>query len=1012
MESGSASPVGGGGHALQHQPSMMETVRHRLETTPQIDVAGVDPRSRTGKDASSPRPSPPQSSSPGSSYPKNPNSVIQVRQKRKTRFCCGREVKIRFLSLLLISITSVMVLTMIAQLLTQVFTSFSISDNLIDICANSTGTLLAQLELGLYSGLNRYGRVFASAVTSDLVLNFFGQAQSQLGAFSNFVVASGINPAITMGPGLSFMAHQALASYSDQIDLMGFGGTTGPSNNVTDVYYSVSVCDLVDTNVTASCIPTVMVLINGVLQRCPIVSNVPQNVLDSCAPVGGFNLSSQVPYVNQLRQPASSTAVLLWSQLYVLDNGYQVFIPGQAAQNSTAISLSYPVFPAGCTTYSCIQGVAWTSITSRALATYSLGLLKEMAAGVEDGQNPFLNNTAMYFANHLGQFVAGAWNEADLGVIIPDQVGLAENVASSSAAARGANPTALKQIADSAKFITGYFPRGFADSQFEEYTVQFYINGTEEVCPDLQWDNCSLLIAQSATPESTLPLFQSPNAAETRLISVVTVSTRNLLAFFDSSQQLVNYTIQQQEEAQDLVLNSIGIGAAIAVVAVLCGVLVSMIVAIKITEPLSKIEKEMQRLVRFKLPKDGRGEGHTSSDEDDGEKYYSRVVEVNKAEKVMEKLETSIEVFSKFVPSTVVRGIVQGKPQASQLHVAPCEVTVAFSDIKGFTTISERLETTDLLFLLTRYLTVMTEVIEIYEGTVTEILGDGLLVIWNAPDKCELHCAKAAACALAMQVAVAALCVEFQPLLLPLGLEDFSIRVGIHSGRVLAGNIGSNTKLKYGCIGDAVNTASRLEGLCKLYQVGIICSQDTFDQFPKHKFQTRRLDLVQVKGKDIALGLYEVQSLNETVGNEYYDPSSPSNGHEPQLPPAGSSGAELFRPTLSVLRKIPLLSNLPMLKPASTEVYKKKRSESSNLAFGPIASLLTLTVPQEELNETYEEALEAFQTADFARAEELLVEIEARDAPSKLLLARVYLAQKEVIDPLQWTGANRLTEKF
>ncbi|KAH9259395.1 hypothetical protein BASA81_002438 [Batrachochytrium salamandrivorans] len=529
MESGSASPVGG--RTLQHQPSMMETVRHRLETTPQIDVAGIDPRSRAvkGSDPVSPPLSPPQSSL-GSSYPKNPNAVIQVRQKRKTRFCCGREVKIRFLSLLLISITSVMVLTMIAQLLTQVFTSFNISDSLIDICANSTGALLAQLELGLYSGLNRYGRVFASSVTNDLVLDFFGQAQSQSGAFSNFLTASGINPTLTIGPGLNFMAYQALASYSDQIDLMGFGSLS--SNNTTDVYYSVSVCDLIDTNVTASCIPTVMIMVNGVLERCPIVTSSTEDILSNCAPVGGFNLSTQVPYMNQLQQPVNSTAVLVWSQLYVLNNGYQVFLPNIGAQNSTAISLSYPVFSTGCKTYSCLQGVAWTTLTSRALATYCLGLLKEMSSGVEDGQNPFQNNTVMYIANHLGEFVAGAWNEVDLGVIIPDQVGLAENVATSSAVTRGASVTALSQIADSAKFITGFFPRGFADQQFEQYTVQFYINGTEQICPDLQWDNCSLLIAQSATPSSTLPLFHSLNSAETQLIAIVTVSTRNLLAFF------------------------------------------------------------------------------------------------------------------------------------------------------------------------------------------------------------------------------------------------------------------------------------------------------------------------------------------------------------------------------------------------------------------------------------------------------------------------------------------------
>lgn len=178
-----------------------------------------------------------------------------------------------------------------------------------------------------------------------------------------------------------------------------------------------------------------------------------------------------------------------------------------------------------------------------------------------------------------------------------------------------------------------------------------------------------------------------------------------------------------------------------------------------------------------------------------------------------------------------------------------------FSDVQDWTSISEKLRQRDLLLVLVLYLSWMTRIVEAFKGVVSEILGDGLLVYFNTPDDVPRHAARACASALAQQHALGALNQEFESL----GLPMLSIRIGIHTGQVLSGNIGSETKMKFGCMGDSVNLAARLEGLCKFYRVGVLISKNTKDQLPADAgFVFRRLDLVQVKGRVEPTWIYEL----------------------------------------------------------------------------------------------------------------------------------------------------------
>lgn len=222
------------------------------------------------------------------------------------------------------------------------------------------------------------------------------------------------------------------------------------------------------------------------------------------------------------------------------------------------------------------------------------------------------------------------------------------------------------------------------------------------------------------------------------------------------------------------------------------------------------------------------------------------------------RLSMGIQTFARFVPEAVVRNIIKGDCRAARLHVTKREVTIMFSDIKDFTSMSETMKQTDLIFLLTRYLSIMSRIVETFGGVVAEILGDGLLVYWNTPLDVEDHAVKACAAAVAMQQALGPLNYEITEC----GLHPLEVRIGVNTGEVLSGTFGSDLKMKFGCMGDPVNLASRLEGLCKVYDAGIIVSGTTHDYIANSSFICRKLDLVQVKGRKEPVMVYEVMGCD------------------------------------------------------------------------------------------------------------------------------------------------------
>jgi adenylate cyclase len=183
------------------------------------------------------------------------------------------------------------------------------------------------------------------------------------------------------------------------------------------------------------------------------------------------------------------------------------------------------------------------------------------------------------------------------------------------------------------------------------------------------------------------------------------------------------------------------------------------------------------------------------------------------------------------------------------------ELTMYFSDLAGFTKFSERLKPHELVRVLNRYLSDMVAtIVDEYQGYVDKFIGDAVMAFWGAPVPDEDHAFHACAAALRNQEKLRAL----QPELASLGLDtEMRMRIGLHTGPAIAGMMGSVRKLNYTVMGDAVNLASRLEGVNKYYETSMLISQETQAALAG-RLVTREIDLIRVKGKLAPTRIYEL----------------------------------------------------------------------------------------------------------------------------------------------------------
>lgn len=218
-------------------------------------------------------------------------------------------------------------------------------------------------------------------------------------------------------------------------------------------------------------------------------------------------------------------------------------------------------------------------------------------------------------------------------------------------------------------------------------------------------------------------------------------------------------------------------------------------------------------------------------------------------------------LFGQYVPPELVEEM-SHDPSRFNMHSESRELSILFSDVRGFTTISESLTPQQLSDLLNEFLTAMTAVIHAHHGTIDKYMGDCVMAFWGAPLNNPQHARDAVLAGMAMQAALAELNVVFAAR----GWPQLHVGVGVNTGRVSVGNMGSKFRMAYTVMGDAVNLASRLEGITKQYAAPMVVGEDTRSAVPEMVFL--ELDRVRVKGKNQPIAIFQPLGLRTDVNDE------------------------------------------------------------------------------------------------------------------------------------------------
>jgi adenylate cyclase len=230
----------------------------------------------------------------------------------------------------------------------------------------------------------------------------------------------------------------------------------------------------------------------------------------------------------------------------------------------------------------------------------------------------------------------------------------------------------------------------------------------------------------------------------------------------------------------------------------------------------------------------------------------SRVAEIHELGRTMAVAQRSIWSFARFVPKDIVKGIIDSSI-STELGGVRREVTVLFTDVTNFTGIAEAADPDSLMHQTSRHFAALTEAFHAEGGTVDKYIGDSVMVFWNAPHLQFNHVERACRSALSAKAASDALNIQFEAE----GLPPFAIRVGIHFGDAVVGNVGSAERMNYTALGNSVNLAARLEGLNKQYGTTILVSEAVCKRV-EHCFRFNAIASVIAKGMTTETRVYEL----------------------------------------------------------------------------------------------------------------------------------------------------------
>jgi adenylate cyclase len=301
----------------------------------------------------------------------------------------------------------------------------------------------------------------------------------------------------------------------------------------------------------------------------------------------------------------------------------------------------------------------------------------------------------------------------------------------------------------------------------------------------------------------------------------------------------VAIVIPRSDVLGDIDRNTLRVVSAIAVFVLVMAVIAVFVSRRYVAKPLATLGGNLHALEDFGL--------------DRVKPVPSRLAEIDRLSDAMQRMATSLGSFAKFIPTELVRTLfaqgVEARPGGETR-----ELSILFMDLANFTRISEVLGDR-VIELLGDYLSEMSALIEREKGTIDKFIGDGIMAFWNAPLPVPDHAMAACRAALACQQRLAELRSAAAP-----GAMRLEARIGINTGPVLVGNIGSRDRLNYSAVGDPVNVASRLEALNKLYGTEIMLGEDSAAAV-RSRAILRELDRVAVFGRTGGATVYELVGL-------------------------------------------------------------------------------------------------------------------------------------------------------
>lgn len=282
----------------------------------------------------------------------------------------------------------------------------------------------------------------------------------------------------------------------------------------------------------------------------------------------------------------------------------------------------------------------------------------------------------------------------------------------------------------------------------------------------------------------------------------------------------------------------------IGLVILILGIILVSAFVTRIVRPIKTLVKETDKIKHFNL------------EEEEG--IQSRIKEVMLLTDAIHSMKSGLKSFQKYVPKTLVRQLIETGENVRMGGTKRC-LTIFFSDIKDFTTIAENMDPTELLTLMGEYFEELSRIIVSEKGTIDKYIGDSIMAFWGAPLLVKNPCHAAARAALRCKQRLDAL----NNLWKNHGKPPLVTRFGLHMGNVVVGNVGSSERLNYTALGDAINVASRLEGVNKMYGTFIMVSETVYNVI-KNDFILRKIDYVAVKGKIRASYIYELLAENGT----------------------------------------------------------------------------------------------------------------------------------------------------